>query len=346
MPKPVPAAEALIQPPAAKHPEVRIANGYVQANVCLPDARIGFYRGTRFDWSGVISSLHCEGHEYYAPWFTRRDPSVSDFIFRGAEIVAGAHSAITGPAEEFVSPQGYEAAKAGATFVKIGVGVLLKPDDAAYSCYNDYEIADAGSWAIESTPTSVCFEQQLDNRAGYGYIYRKSLRLHANEPELVIEHSLENTGHMALRSLHYNHNFFTLDRKPTGEHFAIVFPFPVSSDALDPAFVCIDGPKVAYRRELVGNDVVAFPLYGFGDTATDYDVCVHDRSSGAGVRMVGDRPLARLAVWSIRSVLSVEPFIAVNVEPGNSIRWTYRYLYGSAAGSVIAANSRLQRNAS
>ncbi|MDQ3215677.1 MAG: hypothetical protein M3P99_06305 [Pseudomonadota bacterium] len=324
---------------SAGYPQVRITNGHVRANVYLPDARLGFYRGTRFDWSGVISSLQCEGHEYYGPWFTRRDPSVADFIFDGPAIVAGAHSAITGPAEEFVLPQGYEEAKAGETFVKIGVGALLKSDDAPYSCYNDYEIADAGSWAIESSQSSITFTHQLNvNARGYGYVYRKTLSLAADRPELFIEHSLENTGRVALQTAQYNHNFLTLDHEPIGANLIITFPFQVSGDGLDPEFVAAEGKQVSYKKQLVANDVVAFPLSGFGSGANDYDIRIHHRTSRAGLRMIGDRPLIKLAVWSIRSVLSVEPFIEVRVEPSSRMRWTYRYLYGSASGAVFAAN--------
>lgn len=331
----------------AKHPELQIANDLVKANIYLPDAALGFYRGTRFDWSGVVSSLRCEGHEYYGPWFTRRDPSVFDFIFQGSEIVAGAHSAITGPAEEFVLPQGYEDARAGGSFAKIGVGLLRKPDNAPYSCYNDYEIVDEGSWVIESTPTTVAFTQRLDaSRAGYGYLYRKSLSLGMSEPQLVIEHSLQNTGRVALRTPHYNHNFLTLDHKSIGGNLSITFPFVISSDAaFDPAFVSAQGRQITYRNDLVDDEVVAFPLFGFGTSSNDYDIGIYDRLSGAGVRMSGDKPLSKLAVWSIRSVLSVEPFIDVNVEPAATFIWTYKYSYGSASGSVLAANSRQRGNA-
>src|SRR4030095_5766962 len=116
-------------------PQAQIATDRLRATVCLPDANNGFYCGTRFDWSGVVSSLEYEGHQYYAPWYTKLVPTVPDFIFEGADIVAGARSAITGPAEEFPQPQGYDTAKVGETFVKIGVGVLRKPDDSPYSCY-------------------------------------------------------------------------------------------------------------------------------------------------------------------------------------------------------------------
>ena len=66
-----------------------ISNNVIQVRLHLPDLEKGFYRGTRFDWSGIIGSLVYCGHSYYGPWFTRVDPTVYDFMFDGADIVAG-----------------------------------------------------------------------------------------------------------------------------------------------------------------------------------------------------------------------------------------------------------------
>ena len=51
-------------------PEATISNGQVTAKIYLPDPQRGFYRSTRFDWSGMIASLEYGGHQYYGPWFT------------------------------------------------------------------------------------------------------------------------------------------------------------------------------------------------------------------------------------------------------------------------------------
>ncbi len=80
---------------------MQISNGIIQATIHPPDPVNGFYRGTRFDWSGVIGSLKYAGHNYYGPWFTKTDPTVKDYIYQGDDIVAGPCSAVTGPAEEF-----------------------------------------------------------------------------------------------------------------------------------------------------------------------------------------------------------------------------------------------------
>jgi len=88
---------------AGEFPQNEISNGEIRLKIYLPDAKAGFYRATRFDWSGMIDSLVYKGHEYYGSWFQRVDTSVRDFTYDGADIVAGPCTAAVGPAEEFVT---------------------------------------------------------------------------------------------------------------------------------------------------------------------------------------------------------------------------------------------------
>src|SRR6266446_3768929 len=74
---------------AADFPQAQISNSRIRAKVYLPDAQSGYYRATRFDWSGVIASLEWNGHSYFGQWFERYDPKL--------------HDAITGPVEEFLT---------------------------------------------------------------------------------------------------------------------------------------------------------------------------------------------------------------------------------------------------
>jgi hypothetical protein len=114
-------------------PQAEISNSQIRAKLYLPDPQAGYYRATRFDWSGVISSLEWNGHTYFGQWFNRYDPNL--------------HDSITGPVEEFLtnaSGLGYDEAKPGDSFVKIGVGALRRPDDAPFRQFNTYEITNPG----------------------------------------------------------------------------------------------------------------------------------------------------------------------------------------------------------
>lgn len=318
-----------VQTSTSRHPEAVLANDQIRARVYLPDPERGFYRSTRFDWSGVIASLEYRKHQYYGPWFTGTDPTVRDFIYKDADIIASPQSAITGPAEEFSRPQGYTTAQPGGTFVKVGVGVLRKKDDTNYSAYNNYDIVSTGRWMVEEGPGWIEFSQEVNDAAsGYGYEYRKTLRVPKGRPDLVIEHSLRNTGKLPIETVQYNHNFLTLDGAATGPDFVIGVPFAIQSPKPpDPAVAEIRGNEVHYTRTIEGENRVSFQLEGFGATAKDYDIRVENRRTGAGVRITGNRPLARLPLWSIRSVLSIEPFVDVTTQPGQVTNWTLTYSY-------------------
>src|SRR5215469_9538418 len=66
-------------------PQVEISNGQLHVKVYPPDASRGFYRGVRFDWSGIIGSLLYKGHDYYEPWFDAEDPAVHDYRYEGSK---------------------------------------------------------------------------------------------------------------------------------------------------------------------------------------------------------------------------------------------------------------------
>ncbi len=312
--------------PAADFPRAEIANGEIRAQICLPDAKKGYYRGTRFDWSGVVYSLQYKGHDYFGPWFDRMDPAVRDFVYEGAEIVAGPCSAITGPADEF-APLGWDEAKPGGAFIKIGVGALQKAGDGKYDNFRLYQIVDGGRWTTRRSRHAVEFVQELSS-SGYGYTYRKTVRLASGRPEMAIEHSLKNTGARVIETSVYNHNFLVLDRQATGPDFRIEIPFRIETRRPPAADLAeIRGNRIVYLKALKDRDVVAIPIQGFRAVPEDSEIRIENNRLGAGVKISADRPLLRESLWSIRTVIAMEPFVAIRVEPGREFSWKSTYSY-------------------
>jgi hypothetical protein len=317
---------------ASAIPQARLSNGPIQMTVYLPDVKDGYYRGTRFDWSGVVQSLEYKGHRFYGPWYTKTDPSVRDFIYSGSDIIAGPCSAIMGPVEEFTTNHqglGYHEAKPGGTFIKIGVGVLRKPDEREYSPYTLYEVVDHGKWTVHTSRTSAEFIQDLrDPSSGYGYVYRKVLKLVHGKPELVIEHRLRNTGQKTIQTSVYDHNFLVLDNQAPGPGTIITFPFDIQPEhAPEQGLAEVRGKQLVYLKMLEGQQRVTGAIKGFSQSADQYDVRVENTTAGAGFRVRGDRPLSRVYLWSIRSVVSVEPYIDMTIEAGKESTWRYSYEY-------------------
>ena len=317
---------------AAEPPKAELRNGALHVTLYLPDAANGFYRATRFDWSGMIDTVEYGGHKFYGRWFQGTDPAVVDFEYRDSGIIVGPNTAATGPAEEFNTGNkalGFDEAKPGGTFLKIGIGVLRRPDQRDYDHFHLYDVVDPGKWTHKLTSTSAEFTQVVnDPGSGYGYEYRKIVRLVGNGPEMEIAHNFRNTGKKAISSRVYNHNFLVIDGQATGPDFTISVPFDIRSQRPPDANLAeIRGKQIVYRKALEGRDRVTAGMAGFGPNASDYDVRIVNPKSGAGVRVTADRPLANMMLWSIRSVMSVEPFVEFSVKPGESYSWTLKYRY-------------------
>ena len=305
-------------------PSVLIGNGLITAKIYLPDAEKGFYRGTRFDQAGVIGNLTFEGQTFYGPWFDRVSPEVMDYMFTPEGIVGGPDSAISGPVEEF-APVGFEEAPPGGSFLKIGVGRLKKPDAEAYDHYRIYAIADAGLRSTLTAKDRVSFVQDVRE----AYRYAKTLRLLPGKPQLLIEHVLTNESAKTISTTVYDHNFLILS--PGNRDIVASFPFAIAPDTNpDPALVRIEGNRFAYQRALAGKEGVSFHISGFGESKTDYDIRVANAKTGAGMRVTANQPLTKINVWSIRSVMAVEPYIAIDLKPGATKRWAYVYTYSGA----------------
>ncbi len=313
---------------AAEFPQAEISNGQITAKIYLPDAENCFYRSTRFDWSGAIYSLRYKGHNFYGPWFDRIDPKVINWIYQDSEIVSGPCSGLWGPVDEFQIPLGWDEAKAGGTFIKIGVGELRKTGDK-YNRYFPYEVLDAGKWTIGKHKDWIEFRQTLsDPASGYAYVYRKIVRLMAGKQEMVIERSLKNTGRREIKSSTYDHNFIVLDKQPPGPDFTFRTPFRIqTTQQPDAQLAEVEDHQIKFKKPLSGEDQLAVFIQGFSDSDQDNEITIENKKMGAGVKVSVDRPLIRELLWSIRTVLAVEPYIAIDVQPGNEFTWKNTFMY-------------------
>jgi hypothetical protein len=186
-----------------------------------------------------------------------------------------------------------------------------------------------GRWTVKAHRDSVEFIQKLsDASSGYGYIYRKAIRLVEGKAEMVIEHQLKNTGRRTIQTSVYCHNFLVLDKQPTGPDFVITVPFQIRSpNPPRNELARISGSQFVYSKVLQNKEVVQTLLGGFGDSPRDNDIRIENRRVGAGIRITGDHPLSKLNLWSIRAVLAVEPFITMTIKPGSEFSWKTSYDY-------------------
>ena len=308
-------------PPPDSIPQADISNGSIHAKIYLPDTERGYYRGSRFDWSGVVASLEYKGHNFFGVWFPRYDPKLND--------------AITGPVEEFRtgdSSPGFAEAKPGETFLKIGVGTLRKPDNKEYSFFRGYDIVDNGKWTVKAGKDQVKFTQVLRGPQGYAYVYTKTVRLAKDKPQLIVEHTLRNTGKRDLSTSVYDHDFFMLDKQTTGPDFTVKFGFIPHSTADFRSLAELQGDKLAYKAELQPRQSVAGSIEGFNGDASQNDTRVENAKAGIGVHEVGNRPIEKLYFWSIPTTVCPEIYIHMDIKPGHDFHWQIAYEFYTLDG--------------
>ena len=291
-------------------PQTEITNGLITAKLYLPDAEKGYYRGSRFDWAGVIPELKYNGHDYFGQWFPIYDPKL--------------HDAICGPTDEFFEI-GYDQAPVGGEFVRIGIGGLRKPAEDRFERFGYYELSNPGKWTVKKAKDYVVFTHQLKDVAGYSSTYEKKVRLVKGKPQMVLEYKLKNTGKKAIQTVVYNHNFFTIDHQPTGPNSVVKFAFPIKITKESP-LAKINGQQIEYLRELVPPETVSFvDIQGLRNSVKDYDFRIENMKTGAGVRITGDKPVSRIIYWSSATTQCPEPYIDVNIQPGETFSWNITY---------------------
>ena len=145
---------------------------------------------------------------------------------------------------------------------------------------------------------------------------------------MVLEHSLKNTGSLRIETSVYNHNFLIMDGQAPGPGLTMATPFTIETPRPpNKELAEVSGKQLAYVKTLSGKDVVSFPVQGFSGSAEDHQIKIENSKLKLGMSITGDKRMQSANLWSIRSVMAIEPFVAVAVEPGSEFTWktTYRY---------------------
>lgn len=292
-------------------PRTTITNGILKAEILLPDESKGYYQGTRFDWSGVIESLKFSGHEYFGKWFDKYDPKI--------------HDAIMGPVDDFL-PVDYEAAKPGENFLKIGIGLINKPDNKPWTFARTYPVTDYGTWKVKAKTDQVQFIHILKDK-NYSYQYEKNVKLLQDKPVMVLTHSFKNRGKRPVETLVYNHNFFVIDNKMVGPGYSAEFPFKITGVFRDgPALVDIKDNRFTLVRNIAkGETIFSGGLQGTGEKDKLYEIKIVNSETGAGVKITCDKPLEKMVFWANPFTFCPEPYIRLKAEPGETFEWTITY---------------------
>ena len=248
---------------------------------------------------------------------------------------------------------GYQEANIGQSFLKIGVGELIKgscPEcdfTGIYKFNSPYQFAKEPVWTMNQPSGNVVILEHEAELNRYGYRLQKTITLEDNV--LSVTSTLTNLGADAFRTAWYSHHFFNCDAEPIGPGYSLeldlkesraqLFEEPGLSgwtvplrnyakvrqehDFIDVSFIRYveDGARI--KAEFLKDDQTTggFTLHGCGVSIRE-DIPEVQKDPGATPSMYA------FNVYVEQSTLSPEPQILIHLERGASASWTQRLEFG------------------
>jgi len=271
----------------------------VRVEIEVASDRLQAQFGPRFDRTAIVRSVTVDGVELLGPW------GLSDeFGLFGDGVLD------------------YETAAVGETFLKIGVGRLVRDTPKNYQFDHPYPVADSFPVETATGEPALTVSQRSTGEGPSQYLYRKSYEVHAGDA-LTIRYELMNTGTVPWTFEHYNHHWFRLQDVPVGPGYAVAtgFDLPEADTTFRHAPRTLEMPAPLTPG---GAAYYAGDLQGVTANTNTFSVRVND---AAVVRYQADSTPHRFALYADADGFCPEVFVRAALEPGETTRWsaTYRF---------------------
>lgn len=269
----------------------------VRVEIEVASDRLAAEFGPRFDSTAIVRSVQVDGVELLGPW-----GMPDEFGLYGDGVL------------------GYAAAGIGETFLKIGVGRVIRDTADDYQFAHPYPVLAQFPVAVDADETALTVEQRSSGEGSYAYRYRKSYRL-LGSGRLVISYELSNTGASAWTFEHYNHHWFNIAGTPVGPGYAVTtgYELPEAPTAFRRGQFALEMPAPLAEGEAA---YYASDLADVQPAANTFTWAV------GGVPVVGYQgsfPPARFALYASADGFCPEVFIRAKLPPGASITWSATY---------------------
>ena len=268
------------------------------------------YKGSRFDWSGKISSIRFKD----LPLTTIEDAGSKDVNFLGKGLY-----------NEFgiTNPLGYNETPKGGWFHKIGVG-LLKKEHKQYLFHRKHVIRPAHfDITYEDRKIIIICKSELVN--GYSYILKKEISI--SENSFTINYFLHNTGEKKIITDEYVHNFMAINNALIGEDYTLKFPFPINPSLFDETVN--SEKKVEIGLENITFNKTPKKQFFFsnltGGKELQAEWILTNLKANVGIKEFGSFKTDKINLWGWKHVISPELFFKISVDPKETVEWSRKF---------------------
>ena len=282
----------------------------------LIDAPLENYRNPRFDWTGKIVSIKFKK----IPVTTIENKTVDNDLFYGKGLYNefGIDSAL-----------GFNEAKTGDWFHKIGIG-LLKKDHNQYKFDNQYKIKPA-TFRVSKKSNVILIRCTSDQINGYSYVLTKQIEL--LDCKLKINYSLLNTGEKKIVTDEYTHNFIAMNDASAATNNLLKFPFQLKP-------LLFEENVNPENKVVLGVDHIAFKstpkeqfyfsnLSGSESIEASWELINH--KTCIGLKETGNFKTNKINLWGWEHVISPELFVRIDIAPQETQEWSRTYDFYQAS---------------
>lgn len=280
---------------------LRIHNNRLKIDIQKPGL---IYKGARFDWNGFITQVTLDDKHTFC---------IAESLQQG-QGTGG-----VGMCNEFgiFNAFGYDNIAPGERFIKIGVGAVTKQDNEPYFFATNYDFLPFDS-GITHENDNITFISESKNYGGYAYRLKKTIRLQENT--LTIEYILKNTGEKTIETQEYCHNFLNINRNMVGEDYILSTEYDLVLKT-EIKELTIEKNKILFK-----NNPETFYSHVIGHTnKTGHMWELLHKPSGVGIREYDDFEVSLFALWGTTHAISPEVFVDINLQAGETKKWTRRY---------------------
>ena len=284
-----------------------LKNKNLEIHIDLP---LENYNFSRFDWTGKIVKVKFQ--TILVSGIERSDCGEEQHFGKGFYNEFGIDT-----------PLGFDEVKIGGWFHKIGIG-LLKKDDNQYIFNKAYEIKPA-EFKTTANSNKIIIECKSQAINGYSYLLKKEIELF--ESSFVINYFLQNTGAKPIITNEYNHNFVAINKDSIGKNYILKFPFQLKPKL----FGEIVNPE---QKVDIGQNEIKFngvPKEQFffsnlsGDETVDAGWELINLKNKIGISETGSFKTNKVNLWGWEHVISPELFFNIDINSGQSIKWSRTY---------------------
>ena len=245
---------------------------------------------------------------------------------------------------------GYREARNGESFLKIGVGELIKGSCSTCDSTDDfrfnspYQFAKAPIWTMHSSDShdSVTLEHEAVLNQ-HGYRLRKDITLINNE--LHVKTTLTNVGRIQFSTAWYSHHFYTCDGQQVGPGYGVDVDLSETGGEFDePGTWFWSKPLLDYADVTAASDNVEIKMrrYVERDTRIKAEFVRDDTSNGGftlrscgtaieeQIPEIGETEGLSMYAFNLyieADTFSPEPQILIQLYPGASTSWTQRLVF-------------------